>query len=176
MFSPKAIIHLDNLAHNYHLIKDQLNNIPIMAVVKANAYGHGVIEVSRVLQNEGVKFFAVFTFNEALELRKAGVNEDILVFCRPTKEMLKIAYKKDITLNISDPDDVRLFYEAGNPDSTRIDVSGTTDPQGQAVFNFNELYQSGQAGFAVLDVLLNGTKVDVIQIEEEVTTEETIYL
>ena len=47
MFSPKAIINLDNLAHNYRLIKDQLNNIPIMAVVKANAYGHGVIEISK---------------------------------------------------------------------------------------------------------------------------------
>jgi Alanine racemase len=59
MVSPKAIIHLDNLVHNYRLIKNQLNNLPIMAVVKANAYGHGVIEISKVLQNEGVKFFAV---------------------------------------------------------------------------------------------------------------------
>ena len=60
MFSPKAMIHLDNLAYNYRLIKKQLNNVPIMAVVKANAYGHGVIEVSRTLRDEGVKFFAVF--------------------------------------------------------------------------------------------------------------------
>ena len=97
MFSPKAIINLDNLAHNYRLIKDQLNNIPIMAVVKANAYGHGVIEISKALRNEGVKFFAVFTFNEALELRDAGITENILVFCRPTKQMLEIAYEKDIT-------------------------------------------------------------------------------
>ena len=112
MFSPKAIINLDNLAHNYRLIKDHLNNIPIMAVVKANGYGHGVIEISKVLRNEGVKFFAVFTFNEALELRDAGITEDILVFCRPTKQMLEIAYEKDITLNLCDPDDVSLFCKA----------------------------------------------------------------
>jgi len=112
MFSPKAIIHLDNLAHNYHLIKDQLNNIPIMAVVKANAYGHGVIEISKVLRDEGVQFFAVFTFNEALELRDAGITEDVLVFCRPTKQMLEIAYEKNITLNLCDPDDISLFREA----------------------------------------------------------------
>ena len=49
MFSPKAIIHLENLKYNYHLLKDQLNDVPIMAVVKANAYGHGVIEISRTL-------------------------------------------------------------------------------------------------------------------------------
>ena len=72
---------------------------------------------------------------------------------------------------------VRLMYDTtGNPNPARIDVTATTNPQGQAVFNFNELYQSGQAGFAVLDLLLNGTKVDVIQIEEEITTEETVYL
>ena len=85
MFSPKAIIHLENLIYNYHLLKDQLNDVPIMAVVKANAYGHGVIEISRTLRDEGVKFFGVFTFSEALELRSAGINEEILVFCRPSK-------------------------------------------------------------------------------------------
>ena len=112
MFSPSAIIHLDNLSYNYHLIKDQLNNIPIMAVVKANAYGHGVIEISKALRDVGVKFFAVFTFNEAIELRNAGITEDILVFCRPTKQMLEIAYEKNITLNLCDPDDIRLFSKA----------------------------------------------------------------
>ena len=112
MFSPKAIIHLDNLAYNYRLIKKQLNNVPIMAVVKANAYGHGVIEVSRALRDAGVKFFAVFTFPEALELRDAGVKEEILVFCRPSKQMLEIAYEKNITLNLCDPDDIRLFRES----------------------------------------------------------------
>ena len=105
----------------------------------------------------------------------------VLIFgissCYKKKDTIVIINVKDsVTSDVVVGADVRLFYEAGNPDSTRIDVNGTTDPQGQAVFNFNELYQSGQAGFAVLDVLLNGTKVDVIQIEEEVTTEETIYL
>lgn len=71
---------------------------------------------------------------------------------------------------------VRLMWLDGNPDSTRIDVAASSNPQGQAVFNFNELYQSGQAGFAVLDLLVNGTKMSVIQIEEEVTTEETVYI
>ena len=58
------------------------------------------------------QFFAVFTFNEALELRDAGITEDVLVFCRPTKQMLEIAYEKNITLNLCDPDDISLFREA----------------------------------------------------------------
>lgn len=97
--------------------------------------------------------------------------------CYKKKDTIVIISVRDsITNDVVVGASVRLLYLAGNPDSTRIDVTATTDPQGQAVFNFNELYQSGQAGFAVLDVLLNGTKVDVIQIEEEVTTEETVYL
>jgi alanine racemase len=138
MFYPKAIINLDNLAHNYRLIKDQLNNIPIMAVVKANAYGHGVIEISKVLRNEGVKFFAVFTFNEALELRDAGITEDILVFCRPTKQMLDIAFEKDITLNLCDPDDVRLFCEANHSPKFHLKVDTGMTRLG---ISFNEVYK-----------------------------------
>ena len=71
---------------------------------------------------------------------------------------------------------VQLVYLNGNPDSTRIDISQTTDPQGTAIFNFNEYYQAGQAGFVVLDVLVNGTLELVLQIEEEKTTEETITI
>ena len=46
MVGPKAFIYLENLFHNYNLIKQQLNGIPIMAVVKANGYGHGAVPVS----------------------------------------------------------------------------------------------------------------------------------
>ena len=72
---------------------------------------------------------------------------------------------------------VQLVYDTvGNPNPALIDVTATTDPQGQAVFNFNDYYKSGQAGFAVLDVLVNGVLTRVIQVEEENTTEETVYI
>ena len=97
--------------------------------------------------------------------------------CYKKKDTIVIVNVKDsVTSDLVVGADVRLLYLAGNPDSTRIDVSATSNPQGQAVFNFNDLYQSGQAGFAVLDLLVNGTKVSVIQIEEEVTTEETVFI
>ncbi|HFQ3342858.1 TPA: alanine racemase [Enterococcus faecium] len=51
----------------------------IMTVVKANAYGHGAIKVSRVLQGEVVRFFSVSNIEEAIELRKDGINETILI-------------------------------------------------------------------------------------------------
>ena len=99
--------------------------------------------------------------------------------------MFSSCYKKQDTIVIIKVNDstgdvvigaiVRLVW-LSNPQSNRIDVEAETDPQGQAVFNFNDLFQSGQAGFAVLDCLVNGTVMKVIQIEEEVTTEETITI
>jgi len=112
MVGPKAFIHIENLFYNYNLIKQQLNGTPIMAVVKANAYGHGAVPVTKALRSKGVNHFSVFTFEEALELRAAGIEEDILVFCRPTKDMLAEAAARNIALNLSALEDLSLFIEA----------------------------------------------------------------
>jgi len=71
--------------------------------------------------------------------------------------------------------EVRLYY-GPVVDSARIDELGTTDAAGLATFNFNELYKSGQAGFAVLDIYVGGVVVGIIKIEEETTSEETVTI
>ena len=71
--NPKAIIHLDRLCANYELIKKKFPNKQIMSVVKANAYGHGSVECALALEKSGCKCFAVFTIDEGIELRNAGV-------------------------------------------------------------------------------------------------------
>ena len=138
MYSPKAIIHLDNLIHNYRTIKDQLKDVPIMAVVKANAYGHGSVEVSKTLEYEGVRFFGVFTFSEALELRDAGIKGEILVFCRPSKQMFEVANNKNITLNLCDPDDLELFSKDKNFPKFHLKVDTGMTRLG---ISFNESYK-----------------------------------
>ncbi len=109
MVGPKAIIHLDRLIHNYRIIKDHLNHAPVMAVVKANGYGHGAVECAKILEQEGCTYFAVFTFTEALELRKAGIQSNILIFSKLQPEFLDQAILQNITLNISDPKDIDLL-------------------------------------------------------------------
>jgi hypothetical protein len=71
--------------------------------------------------------------------------------------------------------EVRLFYGV-NADSARIDKLGTTGADGIASFNFNDLYKSGQAGFAVLDIYVGGVVVGIIKIEEETISEETVSI
>lgn len=50
-----------------------------MAVIKADAYGHGDIEIAKVFQSEGVKLFAVSNIEEAIGLRKANIQGEILI-------------------------------------------------------------------------------------------------
>src|SRR6266496_5906178 len=74
-----AEISLDALASNFHVIKNRVGqNIRVMAVVKANAYGHGAVECARRLEAEGADWFGVALPEEGLELRNAGITEPIL--------------------------------------------------------------------------------------------------
>lgn len=81
MRSTKAIIDLSALKNNFQKLKAMTAPSKVMAIVKANAYGHGFVEVAKALQNtqQGVEKFAVATIGEAIALRKAGIKAPILL-------------------------------------------------------------------------------------------------
>ncbi len=73
-------INTDNLKYNAKLLSSLMQpGCEMMAVVKANAYGHGAVRVSKCLNTIGVKSFAVATIDEGIELRKNGIRGEILV-------------------------------------------------------------------------------------------------
>jgi alanine racemase len=73
-------IDLSALAHNVRQIKSLLAaDISMMAVVKADAYGHGSIDIARTVIAEGVEWLAVATVTEGIELRTAGIVAPILI-------------------------------------------------------------------------------------------------
>lgn len=72
-----AEIDLDCISHNLNLIK-KITGIPVIAVVKADAYGHGALEVSRRLMAEGVSYLAIAYLEEGVKLREGGINAPIL--------------------------------------------------------------------------------------------------
>lgn len=75
-----AEIDLEALSFNYRSVNNFVGKgVGFMAVVKANAYGHGAIECSKVLEAAGVDWFAVATAEEATELRLAAIRRPILV-------------------------------------------------------------------------------------------------
>src|ERR1700745_4049540 len=72
-----AEIDLGALGLNYRAMKEAGHGADLMAVVKADAYGHGAIEVTRALRGEGCGHFGVARVCEARELREAGIHERI---------------------------------------------------------------------------------------------------
>jgi alanine racemase len=72
-----AEIDLGALGANYRAIRAAGNGAELMAVVKADAYGHGAVEVARALRAEGCAHFGVARVSEARELREAGVRERV---------------------------------------------------------------------------------------------------
>lgn len=74
-----ADINLDNLAANFHSVKEFVGrNVKYMAVVKADAYGHGAVQCAKRLEAEGVDWFGVALAEEGFELRRAGITKLIL--------------------------------------------------------------------------------------------------
>jgi alanine racemase len=95
-------INLDNLYHNYQYFQKLNNNKTIIPVIKANAYGHGAIEVMQYLYQKNVKMFAVSLLEEALELREINRNIDILMLGPILNNQLDIASKNKIEVTIYD--------------------------------------------------------------------------
>ncbi len=93
-------INKNNLLHNLEQFKKLVgDNVKIMGVVKANAYGHGLIEVADVI-SEKVDWFGVDSLSEALKLREIGLKKPILVLGYTELKDLKEAVKNNISLTV----------------------------------------------------------------------------
>lgn len=96
-----AEINLDALEHNIREIRKITNpNAQIMAVVKADAYGHGVEKCAEVLLKNGADRFAVATLNEAIELRRLFSDVPILILGSSLESEADELVKNDITPNV----------------------------------------------------------------------------
>ena len=94
-------VDLDAVCHNYRTVRSIVgNDTKICAVVKADAYGHGVLEIARVLSEEGVDYFAVAILDEAIELRKMGISKPILVLGPLMPGQAPYVLRYDITQTI----------------------------------------------------------------------------
>lgn len=95
-------IFKDALLHNLHTYQKVYPKLQFAPVLKSNAYGHGLVEVARILDEQGVPFFMVDSFYEALVLRRAEVKTKILVlgYCR--QQQLLSAKLKNVSFGIID--------------------------------------------------------------------------
>ena len=104
-------IDLDIIASNFRAVREK-TGVPVMAVVKADAYGHGAVQVARLLQ-EDCAFFGVSSMLEALELRQAGLCKPILILGRTPVSAFPHAVELDVRPTIFHYEDaVALSEEA----------------------------------------------------------------
>ncbi len=97
-----AEISLDNISHNYEVIRAALpSDCRFLGVVKADAYGHGAVRVSRLLQEEGADYLAVSCLDEALELRQGGISLPILILGHTPPEYTAQLVSLDITQTVT---------------------------------------------------------------------------
>ncbi|MDD4940645.1 MAG: alanine racemase [Candidatus Omnitrophica bacterium] len=93
-----AEIDLDNLSHNLRAVRARIKKgVKVMACVKAEAYGHGLIPVSRELVDAGADFLAVASVDEAVRLRRAGIDSRILVLGLVREEDIPALFDHRIT-------------------------------------------------------------------------------
>ena len=71
-------LNIDNLNHNISEVRKKIDGRPIMAVIKCNAYGHGLIEIAKSMELKGISHFAVVKMDEAEHLRHNGIEGMVL--------------------------------------------------------------------------------------------------
>ncbi len=99
----RVVVDLNAYAHNLKLVRKLIPpDCAIMAVVKANAYGHGSIPIAKRAVKEGAAMLGVAMVDEAIALREAGIKTPILVLVQPTDNLLGEILEHNLRLMISD--------------------------------------------------------------------------
>lgn len=121
-------IDMDAVAHNVRRIKEIVGSeVELMAVVKANAYGHGAVAVSTTAVLNGATYLGVASINEAIELRDAGVTAPMLVMGYTPAWAAGLAIRYDLTVNLYDTELARAFERVATEMNAKIRVHVKVD-------------------------------------------------
>lgn len=114
--STYAIVHLDAIDHNIAVAKKKLDpNVKVLAVIKANAYGHGLCDVGRHLDdNPSISMFGVALCEEGIRLREVGVKKPILILGVTDDEHFEAVVQYDLMPAVFTPEHVYALSEAAH--------------------------------------------------------------
>lgn len=126
------VINKEDLRHNINKIKeyakksgqdDAGKDVKIIAVVKGNGYGMGIVEYTKFLIDNGISMFAVSTMEEALKLRKEGIKEEILMLSSTAiEDDVRTLVKNKIILTIGSTEDIIIAEKIGKEENQTIRV------------------------------------------------------
>ena len=119
----QCIVNLAAYEHNLGVVRNLIGpHCAMAAVVKANAYGLGAVQVARRALEFGVTMLAVATVDEGIELREGGIEAPILVMMQSDKDILPAVIKHRLTLMLSDVKTAELLGEMARKANTVVPV------------------------------------------------------
>jgi alanine racemase len=118
----RAELDLDALRHNVRELRRLAGGVPILAPVKADAYGHGLQHVVPVLREEGVAAFGVANVIEGAALRSLGATEPVLVFGDLLASRVAAYINSNLDATVASPEAVEAACAAGEPLRVHVKV------------------------------------------------------
>ena len=175
----KLTIDLGNVAHNLSSMRKHIGPaVKVMGVVKADAYGHGMLQVARKIEAEGVDYLGVADLAEAQTLRAAGIKTPILAWLHDPEDDFVSAIKHNIDIAVSSQEQLLRVTKAaalaGKPCQIHIKVDTGLSRNGVTIDELEDLLTRTKE--AVADGLVQtvgifshlsstGVKEDLVQIE-----------
>lgn len=121
-----ADIDLGRLSRNVETLKRKINGPALMAIVKANAYGHGLVQSAQAAKRGGADWLATALLEEAIDLRNAGVTGPILTWLNTLDDRFEECISKDIDLGINSLESLSAISAAagkvGKPARVQVKV------------------------------------------------------
>ena len=154
----EARIDLDRIATNINLLKGA-ENFPLMAVVKADAYGHGLVEVGLAAEKSGADWLGVALLEEAITLRTHGVRAPILAWLVPPGPDFRKAVSHDIDIAVSS---IKAFTEVATlPGKPRIHIEVDTGmSRGGFLDEWKELLSSDFSTVEIVGIFSHFARAD----------------
>ena len=153
-----AEIDLNNLAANFNRVRQRVSPVSrVMAVIKANAYGHGAVACARRLANEGADWFGVALPEEGIELRSAGVTQPVLCLAGFWPGQAAACIKNNLTPVVYRLDTIEALNQAASNAGVVADVHVKVDTgMGRLGVRFDQLSEFVNALAKFRNVRIDG--------------------
>jgi len=156
----EAVVDLGAVAHNVRVLREYAGRAQVMAVVKADGYGHGASEVARAAVAAGVAELGVATIAEALALRHDGITAPVLAWLHPVGTDFTDALNADVQIGVSSAGQIRDLIDAarrtGRTAQLTVKVDTGLNRNGVGAGEFSEVLSTLGRGAAEGAIRLRG--------------------